>query len=180
MMEIRRMLWGENTGIASAKPVQGGEKKTAGRTAPSADRVELSRQWVENMEQQRAQAEAALLSRAEQKKQSNGILDMLDEESPESAELEALSEQLKTQQRCMEIARRIMAGKRVPPQDERYLMEHDPEGYKLAMVMRDPPKDDEECESVLEDEEETSGKVSDSGEGAPAEEGEISNSENSP
>lgn len=180
MMEIRRMLWGENTGIASAKPVRGGEKKTAGRTAPSADRVELSRQWVENMEQQRAQAEAALLSGAEQKKQSNGILDMLDEESPESAELEALSEQLKTQQRCMEIARRIMAGKRVPPQDERYLMEHDPEGYKLVMVMRDPPKDDEECESVLEDEEETSGKVSDSGEGAPAEEGEISNSENSP
>lgn len=177
MMEIRRMLWGENTGIASAKPVRGGKKKTAGRTAPSADRVELSRQWVENMEQQRAQAEAALLSGAEQKKQSNGILDMLDEESPE---LEALSEQLKTQQRCMEIARRIMAGKRVPPQDERYLMEHDPEGYKLVMVMRDPPKDDEECESVLEDEEETSGKVSDSGEGAPAEEGEISNSENSP
>ena len=34
-----------------------------------------------------------------------------------------------------------------------FLMENDPEGYKLAIAMRQPPKkDDKECESVLKDE----------------------------
>ena len=81
---------------------------------------------------------------------------------------------MKVQQRCMEISRRIMAGKKVPPQDERYLMEHDPEGYKITIALRKPPKKDEkECESVLKDEEEGAGETTaETGEAAPVESGE--------
>lgn len=166
-MEIRRLLRGENVQLAAARPAQSGEKeKQAAR--PSADRLELSCQWTENMEKQRAQTQAALLSGGKEKKTSGSILDLLD--GPDSEELKAETDQLKVRRRCMEISRRIMAGKKVPPQDERYLMEHDPEGYKLTIALRKPPKKDEkECESVLKDEEEGSGET---GEAASAAGGE--------
>lgn len=166
-MEIRRLLRGENVQLAAARPAQSGEKeKPAAR--PSADRLELSCQWTENIEKQRAQTQAALLSGGKEKKTSGSILDMLD--GPDSEELKAETDQLKVRRRCMEISRRIMAGKKVPPQDERYLMEHDPEGYKLTIALRKPPKKDEkECESVLKDEEEGSGET---GEAASAAGGE--------
>ena len=168
-MEIRRMLRGENVRPAAARPAQSGEKeKPAVRS--SADRLELSCQWAESMEKQRAQAQAALLSGAKEKKRSNTILDMLD--GPDSEELKAETDQMKVRRRCMEISRRIMAGKKVPPQDERYLMEHDPEGYKITIALRKPPKRNEkECESVLKDGEESSGET---GETAPEAGGEAS------
>lgn len=171
-MEIRRVLRGENTSFSAARPTQKREEQTAVR--PSADRLELSRQWTEHLEQQRAQAQAALLRGGKpEEKQSNGILDMLDGASAEEEELDALSEQLKVQQRCLKIAMRIMQGKKVPPEDERYLMENDPDGYKLAIAMRRPPKKDEkECESVLKDEDKDADETSESGEAAPVEGGE--------
>lgn len=169
-MEIRHVLRGENVRPAAARPVQGGEKEKPA-VRPAADRLELSCQWAENMEKQRAQAQAALLSGAKEKKQSNPILDMLD--GPDSEELKAETDRLKVWRRCMEISRRIMAGKKVPPQDERYLMEHDPEGYKITIALRKPPKRNEkECESVLKDEEEGSGETGETGEAAPAAGGE--------
>ena len=164
-MEIRQVLRGNQTGFAPARLSKAPEAKAAGpgRT----DRVELSREWAERMEEQRAQTQAALLA-GKQEKKSSGILDMLD--GPDSEELKAETDQLKVRRRCMEISRRIMAGKKVPPQDERYLMEHDPEGYKLTIALRKPPKKDEkECESVLKDEEEGSGET---GEAASAAGGE--------
>ena len=168
-MEIRRVLRGEQTGFAPARPVKSGEKKTETAARPAADRLELSRQWVEAMEEQRVQSEARLLSGAKEEK--DGILGMLDEPSAEE-ELEALSEQLKVQQRCMEIARRMMAGKRVPPQDERYLMENDPKGYKLVIALRKLPKRDEkECESVLKDDEKQSSDETAEAEGTASAEG---------
>lgn len=68
-------------------------------------------------------------------------------------ELEALSESLKVMDRCRRIASRIMKGDKVPPQDEMYLMEKDPDGYKLALVCRTPKEKPKEWESVLKDEE---------------------------
>ncbi len=165
-MEIRRVQSGEMVSPAPARPAKAGEKQAEARR-PSTDRVELSRQWVERMEERRAQAQAALLSGGKEKK-AGSILDMLD--VPGKEELEAQMEALKVQQRCLEIARRMMSGKRVPPEDERYLMEHDPEGYKLIKSMCIVPEDDEECDSVLEDEEDNnSGGASASGEAAPVE-----------
>lgn len=168
-MEIRQVLRGRDTSFAPARPA-GGEKKQAGAVRPAADRVELSRQWMENMEEQRARMQATLLTGGKEEKKSNGILDMLDQPSAEEEELDAMSKQLKVQQKCLKIAMNMMKGKKVPPEDERYLMEHDPEGYKLAIAMRGAVKqDDKECESVLTDEDKNSGESSETGETAPVE-----------
>ena len=154
-MEIRQVAGG--VGYSPARPVKAEERKTSVPQRPSTDRVELSRQWVQNMEDQRSQSEAALLAGAKEKK-SDGILDMLDGNSAEEEELDALSQQLKTQMKCLEIAMRLMKGKKIPPEDEQYLMENDPEGYKIAMALRKPPKKDEkECESVLDEEDKNGG-----------------------
>ena len=61
-MDIRRVLMGEPVKAASARPVKQAEEKKTGTARPSTDRLELSRQWVENMEEQRARAQAALLA----------------------------------------------------------------------------------------------------------------------
>lgn len=164
-MEIQRVLTGQPVSLPSTQPTKDG-KKTSGQN--STDRLELTRQWVRQMDEQRARLQAAMLSGEDRKKKDvGGILGYMETEEDK---LDALSEQLKVQQKCLIIAMRIMQGKKVPPQDEMYLMEHDPEGYKLAMALRRPPKKDEkECESVLDDEDEKSGETSDSGEAAPAE-----------
>lgn len=162
-MEIRNIR--EPAGFAAYSTWTAAENTAAVRSA--ADRVDLSRQWVEQMEDQRIRLLALLDGKGREAQDSGGILDYMETEEDK---LDALSEQLKIQQKCLIIAMRIMQGKKVPPQDERYLMEHDPEGYKLAMALRKPPKKDEkECKSVLDDEDKQSGKISDSDEAAPAE-----------
>ena len=170
-MEIRQVLRGNNTGFAPARPAGSGGKKTDGFVRPSADRLELSRQWVERMEEQNTRFQAALLSGGEQSdKDAGGILGYMETEEDK---LDALSEQLDIQMKCMKIAANMMKGKKVPPEDERYLMEHDPEGYKLAISMRSMEKvDDKECESVLKDEDKNSGETAETEETAPAEGGE--------
>lgn len=143
-MEIRQVLRGNQTGFAPARPAE--SRQTGAGSRPAADRVELSRRWVEQMEEQSARMKNALLAQGK-KEDEGGILG------------------------CMKIAANIMKGKKVPPEDEQYLMEHDPEGYKLTIAMRKPPKDDEECESVLDKEDRSSGETSETGEAAPAEGG---------
>ena len=93
-MEIRQVAGG--VGYSPTRPVKAEERKTSVPQRPSTDRVELSRQWVQNMEDQRSQSEAALLAGAKEKK-SDGILDMLDGTDAGSDELDALSEQLEKQ-----------------------------------------------------------------------------------
>ena len=167
-MDIRRVLRGETTGFAPARPAKGGEKQTASAGRPTADRVELSRQWVKNLEDQQAQAQAALL--AGKKKEDKGEGGILGYMETEEGKLDALSEEMDVQMKCLKIAMNIMKGKKVPPEDERYLMEHDPEGYKLAIAMRSMEReDDEECESVLKDEDKRSGGSTEAGESTPAE-----------
>lgn len=154
-MDIRRVLMGEPVRVSPGKPAK--QEKKTGTVRPSTDRLELSRQWVEDMERQRAQTQAALLTGAKDEKKSAGILDMLDGRDAETAELDAEAEHLKVQMKCLEISMRMMKGKKVPPEDERYLMENDPEGYKITLAMRKPPKKDEkECESVLDEEDKKS------------------------
>ncbi len=169
-MEIRSVLRGQNTSFApAARSDRSKTEKTAGR--PSADRLELSRQWIENMEEQRVQSEAKLLTGTKEKK-SNGILDMLDGSTAEEKELDALSKEMDTKMKCLKIAMNIMKGKKVPPQDEQYLMENDPEGYKLAIAMRALVKEDKkECKSVLDDKDKKGGETSETEEAAPVESG---------
>lgn len=163
-MEIRRVLRGEITGFASTRSVRRGEQKTAADRS-SADRVELSRRWVENMEEQNAQLRALLSRPAEEKKDEGGLLGYME---TEEEKLDGLSEELDVQMKCLEIAMNMMKGKKVPPEDEKYLMEHDPNGYKMAMAMKALVKEDqEECKSVL-DEEDKNGGASETG-AAPVE-----------
>ena len=85
-------------------------------------------------------------------------------------ELDMLEKQMKTMKRCMEIARRIMRGDKVPPEDMEYLMENDPNGFKLAMAMRKTKKNPKEWESVLKDDQKSEASNESSGEeAAPAE-----------
>ena len=83
-----------------------------------------------------------------------------------NSELDCLNEALKVMERCQKIAARIIKGDKVPPQDERYLMENDPDGYKLALACRQPKEKPKEWESVLDEEDREgggSGIESDSG-----------------
>ena len=173
-MEIRKVVRGTDTSFA-ARPARKAERESAGAVRPSADRVELSRQWAEALEGQRARTQAALLSGGKGKdKDEGGILGYMETEEDK---LDALSEEMDVQMKCLKIAMNIMKGKKVPPEDERYLMEHDPEGYKLALAMRGMEKeDDEECESVLKDEDKN-GKTESVSSEAPSEGGEAEVSE---
>lgn len=99
---------------------------------------------------------------------------LLEAKQQSKGELDALSESLKKMERCRKIASRIMRGDKVPPQDEMYLMDNDPDGYKLALACRTPKEKPKEWESVLKDEDEKnsgSGEAEDSGEAAPADTG---------
>ena len=167
-MEIRSIR--ETPGFAAAGLASKPEGNREAVVRSSVDRVEQTRQWVKQMEDQRKQLLSLLSQPAGKEKKSGGILDMLDGVDKENGELDAMTQQLKMRMKCLEIARRIMQGKKVPIKDEMYLMENDPKGYQLAMAFRKPPKKDEkECESVLDDEDEKSGGTSDSGEAAPVE-----------
>jgi len=76
----------------------------------------------------------------------------LEARQEDSSELEALSKSLKVMEKCRKIASRIMRGDKVPPQDEMYLLEQDPDGYKLALACRKPKKKPKEWKSVLDEE----------------------------
>lgn len=89
-------------------------------------------------------------------------------------EWKALSESLKVMDRCQKIASRIMKGDKVPPQDEQYLMECDPDGYKLALACRVPKENPKKWESVLEDEEQENGSAGEAESGGETAEAESS------
>ncbi|MGI6255473.1 MAG: hypothetical protein ACOYJZ_07540 [Acutalibacter sp.] len=74
------------------------------------------------------------------------------ESSGDSAALDALEEAMDILEACSKIAASIMKGDQVPLEDLRYLMDHDPQGYQLAMAMRRPKEDPEKCKSVLSEE----------------------------
>ena len=124
-----------------------GRKDAGGRTKArptyQEDRLALSQQALRMLEEQNRKArEERERRRLEQEKNAG------------KSELDAVTKALKAMQRCQKIAARIIAGDKVPPEDEKYLMDNDPQGYQLAMSMRKLKKDPKEWESVLENEEE--------------------------
>ena len=135
------------------QPVRAERKKDGSTVAVASpkeqtrtDQVSLSKQAVEYLEEQRCLS----MERFEQEA-TRKVREEAEERSGDETELDALSEALKTTMKCMEIARRIMRGDKVPPEDERYLMNNDPNGYKLALAMRTPKKHPKEWDSILED-----------------------------
>lgn len=87
-------------------------------------------------------------------------------------QLDSMEDKLDMMNKCQKIAAAIMRGDRVPPEDLRYLMEHDKEGYKLAMALRQEKKDPKKVESVLDEEDKNGGRTEEaSGGEAPSVEG---------
>ena len=134
------------------------EKKVEGAAAPAqsqparqpADKLTLSRQALNYLEEHNRLAWERDQQREQQRQgRMNDSLSALD--SGES-QLDSMEKKLKVMNKCQKIAASIMRGNRVPPEDLAYLMNNDPEGYKLAMAMRRENPDPEDCESVLDEE----------------------------
>lgn len=65
---------------------------------------------------------------------------------------EAQSEGFQDMGKALEIARRIMDGDIVPPEDEEFLMEYDSELYMRVKSMAKPKEDPKEYDSLVEEE----------------------------
>lgn len=138
--------------VETAKSAQRAEKKSAGTRAGAAlkragrDKASWSQAaltFLQEVNRQDLEKQRKLL---EAKQRGNGSMD-------------ALTKSLKTMDKCRKIASRIMKGDKVPPEDEKYLMENDQDGYKLALACRQPKEKPKKWDSVLdeEDREGTSG-----------------------
>ena len=162
--ELRRNARMEQTAPRKGEGSPEGAKAPA-KEAPKqpADQLSLSQQALAYAEEQR---QKLWNSSQEGEGRHQGYLEsLLDAMETKKDELDSMSEKLKTLNKCQKIAAAIMRGDRVPPEDLRYLMEHDKEGYKMALAMRRPKKDPEEVESVLDEEDRNGGRTEEAGGG---------------
>jgi len=150
------------------------KKETFRRTAKQ-DVAAWSRQAIDFI--RRSQEEAM---KQDREQENNPLFSDMEQEKKK---LDTLQKLLRTQNLCNKIAASIMRGDRVPPEDLEYLVQHDIDGYRMALAMRKPKRNPEECKSVLTDEdkhpESVSGDgdheaVSDNQSAAPAEGGDAS------
>ena len=130
------------------------------------DKLTLSRQAAAFVEEQSRKMWIEVRER-EQRRQSRMDASISAAESSKG-ELDLLSQGLKVLELCQKIAASIMKGDKVPLKDLRFLMENDPDGYRLAMAMRRHKEDPEEVDSVLEDEENRNGGAGETGGGGEA------------
>ncbi len=142
---------------APAKPKAGAGKRSAAATAADAiqkaqieqaqmEKFQRTREALDIIEEQAREAEEKFRQAASRRQTET---EKGEEAEGGSGEFEAMAEALKVMQRCQEIARRLMRGDRVPPEDEQYLMTNDPKGYKLALAARKPNPNPKEWDSVL-------------------------------
>lgn len=116
------------------------------------DRLAVSQQALAMLEEQNRRA------REEQERKK------LETQMRGGSEADAVTRELKKRIKCQKIAARIQAGDKVPPQDERYLQENDPQTYQLAIALRQPKKDPKEWDTLLEDEDREGGSSENTGE----------------
>lgn len=126
-------------------------KAAVSESRPEADKLALAKRAIEQLTEQSGRLKSLL--EQEKPERQFPYFWSTEEEKSGNSQLDAMEEGLKAMRRCQEIARRIMRGDKVPPEDEQYLMANDPEGFKLAMAMRKPKEKPKEWESVLKDEE---------------------------
>ncbi len=139
-----------------AKPSQKTNTKQAAQ--PVKDEADWSSKAIAYL--QRTQEE--IMKEASKKQEMDYLYTDMEQKKKKMDQLEKM---LRTQRLCMKIAASIMRGDRVPPEDMEYLAQHDPDGFKLAMAMRKPKRNPEQCKSVLKDEDKRSGSA-ESGEGS--------------
>ena len=138
-------------------------KTQAPRQKEPVDKLTLSRQAVAFVEEQSRKMWDEVRER-ERQRQSR----MNSAAEPSNGELDLLDQGLKVLEMCQKIAASIIKGDKVPPEDLRFLMENDPDGYRLAMALRRHKEDPEEVESVLEDEENRNSSTEETGDGGEA------------
>lgn len=158
---------------APAEPLTTAEKLQQAR----ADRLELSQEAVEFLKSQGAEdgpeeaaAEFRSLSREEQRQLAKEderkyvaqALAVIREQTTQIQEqakkqTDALKEALDKMKKCAKIAHNIGKGHKVPPKDEKYLLENDPKAYMMAMVLRMlEEQDNKKVKSELKDEDQQS------------------------
>lgn len=130
------------------------EQETGAPGAPAFDRVELSKE----LSQVNAQYES-----------TRGVMEgiLAREQTIHNSEVakqqnEALAEAAEETIKMMEVFRRISSGAKVPPEDERKLIEYNHEMYmaaKAAAMLAQ--RNDKEYDSLWEDEEENAGETPD-------------------
>lgn len=109
----------------------------------------LEAQQKQQEELQKKQQEEA---RKKQLENEKAMLEMQLESAKEQSE--AIEDSFSTFSKCMTIAHRITKGDKVPLKDMKYLMEHEPDLYKQAILMRQPNPKPKEHKSVLEEDDE--------------------------
>lgn len=145
---------------AKTTPQTGKKPAQAGNAAlrrTGSDRLDWSRQALSFLQE---------INRQNLEKQRK----LLEERQKSKREMDHMTKALKTMDKCREIASRIIKGDKVPPQDEKFLREHDPDGYKLALAVRQPKEKPKEWDTVLEEEDfETGGETEEGTGGEPGE-----------
>ena len=157
--EMRRNVRLDQVMSRTAETPDTPKARTSQQKAP-ADKLTLSRQAIAFVEEQNRKMWDEVRER-EQQRQSR----MDSAAEPANGELDLLSKGLKVLELCQKIAASIMKGDKVPPEDLKFLMENDPDGYRLAMAMRRHKEDPEEVDSVLEDEDKNGGSAEETGGG---------------
>ena len=130
------------------------EQENSAQGISSVDRLELTKE----LSDVNAQYEAVFNAREGIIAQRNAIHDS----EVAKQQGEAMAEQAKEISKMMEVFRRISSGAKVPPADEKKLMEFNHELYmaaKTAAMMAE--QNDDEYDSLWEDEEEDAGEVQD-------------------
>ncbi len=98
-----------------------------------------------------------MAEKAEQLSAAQQLLQTLKQQNEQIREqtekqADAIKKAMDKMKKCMKIAHSILKGKRVPPEDEQYLLENDLKTYMMAMALREMKKDPEKEKSVLDKE----------------------------
>ena len=144
----------------------------ADREKIRADRIELSKKAVDYVnghaseqgeelgreEEPLTKAEEHMKKKADKRKLAKQMLDAVRMQSLQMQEqskkqTDSMQKALDKMKKCSRIAAHIQKGGKVPPEDEKYLIEHDPKLYMMAMAMRMMKKDkDKKYDSELTEE----------------------------
>ncbi len=153
-LNVRRSGTVKTVLMTEVKPSQKTEIKQTAQ--PVKDEADWSSKAIAYLQRTREE----MMEEASKKQEMDYLYTDMEQQKKKMDQLEKM---LRTQRLCMKIAASIMRGDRVPPEDMKYLAEHDPDGFKLAMAMRKPKRNPEKCKSVLKDEDKRS-EPSESGE----------------
>ena len=129
------------------------EQESSGQAVPSVDRLELTRELSEVDAQYKATQSVM-----------EGILtreSLIHNSEVAKQQGEAIANWGKELSKIMEVYRRIASGAKVPPKDEKKLMDFSYKLYMAAKAAAMSQKSDEEYDSLWEDEEESSGETPD-------------------